>query len=109
MKIEMKKIIALLIVMALSVSLCACGENALSGTYISESGVYSIEFNKDGTCTWYQDGYFFNGTYHQTDAGWKLNISGDGYYMSTTFDAEKSGKDLIITGGVVYGEVFAKK
>lgn len=105
----MKKVIALVLVFVICISLCACGGNTLNGTYVSESGTYTVELNKDGTCTWYQDGSFFNGTYEKTDSGWQLNISGSGFYSNTVFNAETSGKNLVITGGAVYGELFIKQ
>lgn len=110
----MKKAVVLILVIALCVSLCACNENTLSGKYVSESGNYTVEFEKDGTCTWYQSTWyqentFFEGTYKPTDSGWQLNIKGSGLYKNTVFIAEKSGKNLIITGGVVSGELFIKQ
>lgn len=105
----MKKYIALFLVVALCLALCACGGNSLNGTYVSESGKYTVEFKSDGSCTWYQDGAFFNGTYQQVDGGWQLNIVGGGFYGNTVFTAEGNGRTLVITGGVVYGETFTKQ
>lgn len=105
----MKKFIAAVLVLALCFSLCACGGKTLSGTYVSETGTYTVVFEKDGTCTWYQEGMFFNGTYQETNAGWQLNITGNGLYGNTVFQVAEKGRDLIITGGIVYGEVFKKR
>ena len=105
----MKKVIALVLVFVMCISLCACGTKTLSGTYVSESGRYTVEFKDDGLCTWYQDGKFFNGTFQNTETGWQLNITGSGLYSNTVFTAEESGGNLIITGGVVNGEVFVKQ
>jgi len=109
----MKKILAIFIsasiVLMLSAFLTGCGGNGLSGKYESESGTYSVEFKKSGECTWYQGGKFFEGTYSKNDNGYKLEIKGGGFYSNTVFEAEKDGKDLIITGGVVKGERFVKK
>lgn len=108
----MKKIIAFVLVIVLCLTLCACAEdagNTLNGKYVSESGKYTIEFERNGSCTWYQDGSFFNGTYQQTENGWQLNIEGNGLYSNTVFQAEGDGKTLVITGGVVYGETFTKQ
>lgn len=105
----MKKFIVLVLVVALCLTLCACGENSLKGKYVSESGIYTVEFRSDGSCIWYQDGGFFNGTYQQVDGGWQLNITGGGLYSNTVFNAEGNGNTLVITGGVVYGEIFTKQ
>ena len=105
----MKKCIALVLVFALCLALCACSGNSLNGKYVSESGTYTVEFKRDGSCTWYQDGSFFNGTYQQVDKGWQLNIIGGGWYGNTVFYAEGDGRTLVITGGVVYGETFTKQ
>ena len=105
----MKRYIALFLVVALCCSLCACGGSNLSGKYVSESGKYTVEFTKDGMCTWYQDGAFFNGTYQKVDDGWQLNINGGGFYSNTVFFAEGNSQKLVITGGVVSGETFTKQ
>ena len=104
----MKRIVAVAMVIVLCLMLCACG-NSLKGKYVSESGWYSVEFNGNGTCTWYQDGTFFNGTYKKVDSGWQLNINGSGLYSNTIFQVEGNGGMLIITGGVVYEELFTKQ
>ena len=105
----MKKYFAMLLVIVLCISLCACSAGGLSGTYVNESGEYTVEFEKDGSCTWYQDDNFFVGTYEKLDTAWKLKIAGQGFYQNTIFTAEKQGKDLLITGGTVYGELFVKQ
>ncbi len=81
----------------------------LSGEYISESGLYRIKFKTDGTCKWYQDNTFFNGTYTYEDDIYYLEIEATSIYISTVFEAVPDGDDLIITGGVVYGECFEKQ
>lgn len=101
-------IAALCLVVVLLITMFAGSGNALSGTYTSESGAYAVDFKKNGTCTWLQGGYTFNGTYEPLDGGWQLNMLGGGIAYDTVFFAEKSGKDLVITGGIVYGEVFTK-
>jgi len=105
----MKRFTALLLAIALCVSLCACAGGSLRGKYISESGEYTLEFKSNGTCVWYEDGSFFNGTYYETGSGWQLNVNGSGLYSNTVFNAEKSGRDLIINGGMVHGELFIKQ
>lgn len=105
----MKKSIGLVLTVVL-LFLCACGvTGTLNGTYMSESGEYKVEFKNNGTCTWYQDGVFFNGEYQKTDLGWQLNINGSGSYTNTVFEAKQAGRDLIINGGFVYGELFVKQ
>ncbi len=103
-----KKIIALLIAFVLCFTLCSCGSK-LNGTYTSESGRFTIEFKTNGTCTWYQDGLYFYGTYDTTDEGWQLKIDGSGIYPNTVFTAKKDGKNLIVDGGIVYGQTFVKQ
>lgn len=87
--------------------------NALTGTYISESGLYEIKFKNDLTCIWYQDinGYevFFNGTYEYEDGLYILHVEGGSYAYSSRFEAEPTADGLIITGGVVSGELFVKQ
>lgn len=98
------------IICLLSLLVAGCGKS-LSGKYVSESGVYSIELSSNGTCTWYQDGLQFNGKYYW-DSQWDrycLEISGRGSYADTTFTAIflDSG-DLIVNGGKVNYEYFTK-
>jgi hypothetical protein len=81
----------------------------ISGMYESDSGVYSVKFTNSTECIWYQDGMFFNGTYNKTNDIYQLEIFGNGFYPNTVFNAKIDGKDLIITGGIVYGERFIKK
>jgi len=99
----------ILISLMLSItSIIGCG-NGLSGTYQSESGVYSVKFTSSAECIWYQDGSFFEGTYKKTNNGYQLEIKGSGLYTNTVFNVTTDKKDLIITGGIVYGERFVKK
>lgn len=105
----MKKTISLVLIISIALLFCSCFSDSLNGTYTSESGLYSIEFNKDGSCTWYQDGMFFDGTYEKTEAGWQLDITGSGFYPNTVFQAVEDGNDLVITGGIVNGETFVKE
>ncbi|MDR2420828.1 MAG: hypothetical protein LBD49_01815 [Oscillospiraceae bacterium] len=83
----------------------------ISGTYESESGVYTIKFTSSKECTWYQNGMFFNGTYEETDSGYSLEIVGSGTAANTVFIAVKDGNDLVVTGGILdhNGERFIKK
>ena len=104
---NIKRISALFLIFIMIIGLCACGEK-LNGRYTSESGYYYVEFNKDGSCTWYQDGTFFNGTYRKIGGEWQLNVNGRGIYDNTVFMAEKDGKGLVISGGVLYNEYFYK-
>lgn len=98
--------ITLLFVMVLG--LIGCGKS-LSGLYISESGSYAVEFENDGTCTWYQGETFFEGTYKAKDKGYILEIRGNGLYSNTVFTAVKDNGDLIINGGTVNHERFSTK
>lgn len=105
--------VVIILVIALGIIpslLYGCGAQSLSGTYVSESGRYSVKFESDGNCTWYQDSLFFNGTYEKTDSGWKMEILGNGWYGNTVFSAEKVDENtLIINGGMVDDETFLKQ
>ena len=105
---KMKKFIIALLILAICLVFCSCGGGALRGTYESESGRYSIDFESNGTCTWYQSGKFFEGTYEKYDSGWRLNIGGDGYYSNTVFYVEIEGNALVVTGGYLDNEIFYK-
>jgi hypothetical protein len=114
--VEKKRIVALkIIAVSVAVSLqllllTSCGTN-LSGKYTSESGIYSIEFFPDGTCTWYQSGLQFDGKYYWSSQ-WErycLEISGSGSYADTTFIAiSLNSRELMINGGKVNYETFTK-
>lgn len=107
-----KRFICIVTVLSLvCLMLTGCGaKHKLSGKYESESGRYEVKFELDGDCTWYQDGMFFEGNYYwdKDDEVYYLDIKGSGFYSNTTFEAEPDGNDLIVTGGVVRGEVFSK-
>ena len=105
----MKKIFAFVLVVVLCLSLCSCGSKALSGTYVSESGTYTVVFNEDGTAVWSQDGTDFNGTYQKADGNWVLHVTGSGEYPDTDFIVKADGKNLVISGGAVMAEVFVKQ
>ncbi|MBD5504235.1 MAG: hypothetical protein HDR09_11025 [Lachnospiraceae bacterium] len=99
----------LCVMLIIMLGLCGCSSNSLDGSYASEDGTYQIKFNDDGSCTWYQDGTFFNGTYDKTDDGWQLEITGNGLYSNTVFSASEEDGDLIISGGVVNNGRFVKQ
>ncbi len=90
--------------------LVGCNFNSLHGQYTSESGQYSVKFNSNEECTWYQDGTFFEGTYYWdgNDGCYYLEILGNGFYQNTRFSATKDQGDLIINGGTVCNERFSK-
>ncbi len=81
----------------------------LDGTYISESGRYTIDFDSDGTLKWYQDNTFFKGEYSYDGEVYTLEVIATANYISSVFEAVPDGDDLIITGGVVYGERFIEQ
>ena len=106
----MKKNIIVILALFLAITLCACsGKNSLKGRYTSESEEYSVEFQKNGDCTWYQDDSFFKGTYKKTDDVWILEVVGGGLHVNTVFTATKDGDDLLINGGTVMNERFIKE
>lgn len=84
-------------------------KKTLNGRYVSESGKYIIDFEKDGDCTWTQDKVVYRGTYEEYREGWLLCIKGSGWALDTNFVAVEDGDDLIITGGIVDGETFDKE
>ena len=101
---------SILLIAVLCLTLTGCG-HTLSGKYKSRSGNYEISFEKDGSCVWYQDGSFFEGTYSwdDTDKVYILDIKGNGLYSNTSFTAEPYDEFLTVNGGIVYNEVFVKK
>lgn len=108
-----KLTLCVLLMLSLSLSclaLTSCS-NKLSGKYKSESGRYEIKFEKNGKCTWYQDGTFFEGTYSwdKDEKLFVLEIVGSGFYSSTVFKAEPKDNGLIVTGGNVKGELFSTR
>lgn len=74
----MKKLFAAICIMIFTLSLCACSEkeDMLSGTYVSESETYSVELREDGTCTWYDNGEAWDGTYVKEEDYWKVYLEG---------------------------------
>ena len=106
-------VIRLLVVIVLAFASClvfsGCGHR-LSGRYISESGYYEVKFSSDGSCTWYQSGSYFNGTYYwdSDDNCYYLEMRGNGLYINTTFKAKPVSDGLVISGGTVNHEIFTK-
>lgn len=107
--IKLKKCISSVVLIFLLFFYLTSCNSGLSGKYTSENGKYKIEFKDDTTCTWYESGLFFNGTYEKIDSGYQLEIKGSGFIPNTVFNAVLDGSDLIITGGSVDGERFVKK
>jgi len=105
---KMKRFVALFLLGVMLAGLCACGSK-LSGTYENSSRSCSIEFEKDGSCVWYQYGTFFYGTYKKTNDGYQLNINGNGFYGNTVFYADLDGDVITISGGDVLDRTFYKK
>ena len=105
------KIMAMIMAMAVMLLLSGCGKNTLKGTYESVDGKYSIEFNSDKTCTWYQSGTFFEGSYEydEDEEVYVLEIVGSGFYASTIFEAELEDGNLIVNGGACNDTVFEKQ
>lgn len=106
-----KSTLSVIMVMVVMVLLVACGKNTLKGTYESVDGKYNIEFNADNTCTWYQSGTFFEGSYQYSEEEDKyiLEIVGSGFYASTIFEAELEDGNLIVNGGACNDTVFEKQ
>lgn len=103
-----KRIITITVLFVMILGIVGCGKS-LSGEYVSESGSYTVDFEADGGCTWYQSGTFFDGTYKEKDGEYRLEIQGHGFYSNTVFTAIKDNGDLIIDGGIVHHERFSKR
>ena len=90
MRKDMKKLISAICILTASLSLCACSEKEemLSGTYVGESGVYSIELSEDGTCTWYDDGTAYEGNYEKEEDYWKVYLDGYIDYPEEVMDVQ---------------------
>lgn len=89
-------------------------KGVLTGEYVSESGLYKIKFKKDFTCIWYQEVHghqvYFDGTYELDEDGtYILNMDGETYSYNTQFEASLVEEGLIVTGGLVNGELFVKQ
>lgn len=85
--------------------------NRLSGKYANGTSYngdyyYILEFKSNDTCLWTQEGSTFSGTYEYFDGEYIISINGNGYYLSTTFRAEKRGDSLYLTGGVFRDSEF---
>lgn len=104
------KMICIILVVSLSCIIFAGCGHKLSGKYTSESGYYAVKFSYNGSCTWYQSGSFFDGTYSwdNDDKCYYLEMRGNGLYMNTTFMATPTSGGLIIRGGTVNNELFTK-
>lgn len=105
-------VIAVLLVAAVVVFMLLSA-NKLSGKYANGTRYngdyfYVLEFKSSDTCLWTQDGSTFSGTYEYLDGEYIINIKGNGYYLSTTFRAEKRGDSLYLTGGVFRNSEFVK-
>lgn len=105
-------VIAILIVAAV-VLFALFSANKLSGKYANGMRYngdyyYILEFKSNDTCLWTQDGSTFSGTYEYLDGEYIINIKGNGYYLSTTFRAEKRGDSLYLTGGVFRDTEFIR-
>ncbi len=83
--------------------------NRLYGYYLSENGKYSLSINKDGSCSWYQDGIRFDGNYEKDDQNLTLYLEGRSHYSNTTFSAAIGKRTLRVNGGTVDNELFAKQ
>lgn len=87
--------------------------DALEGRYVSESGLYKIEFDDDFTCVWYQEIFghevYFDGTYEKVGDVYVLHMDGETYSYNTRFEAKPVERGLIVTGGLVNGELFVKQ
>lgn len=125
-------IVAAVILLIAFVVFSALNANTLSGRY--EYDKYTVSFQRSGKCTWYQDGFSFQGTYRWENGHWAMQIQGRGFYGSTEFSIKRpytyyydervmdeDGEDwhwehhkvrlgeegdLVITGGVLNDAVF---
>jgi len=105
--------VVILIVGGILLYFALSNDDMLDGRYVSESGLYEIEFKDDGTCTWHQDvkgnKVYFDGTYEKDGDVYVLHMDGETYSYNTRFEAEPVDDGLIVTGGLVNGELFVEK
>lgn len=92
-------------------ALCAIfiTKNSIYGYYMSESGIYSVSINRDGSCNWYQNGIRFDGFYERDNQHLTLSLAGNGQYRDTVFSADIEDHNLRILGGTVNSELFIKQ
>lgn|GEM_PF-2056695 len=109
-KIKILMIAGTVIVVLISLLLLIRMNNTLSGTYMSESGNYSVSFKRNGTCIWYEDDMVFLGEYKKlSNNTYYLTVSLGILDISTTFTAKtESPRSMAITGGTVHSERFIK-
>lgn len=91
----MKKLFLAICMLMTALSLCACSKEPemLSGTYVGESGVYRVELSEDGTCTWYDNGAAYKGTYVKEEDYWKIYLNGYIDYPEEVMDVQLCPED----------------
>ena len=72
-------------------------------------GRYKVTFNKNGTCTWYQDGLSFLGTYEKKDGAYEILIIGEGEFLDAIFTATPNADGIVIDGGMIDEWQFIKE
>ena len=102
-------IIAVVLLVTVTISIMYLMSKSIYGYYVSESAVYSVSINKDGSCNWYQDGIRFDGNYERENDHLTLYLTGNGHYASTVFSANIEAHDLRVNGGTVNNELFIKQ
>lgn len=106
-----RNVLILIVSVIVIVVICAIfiSKNSIYGYYMSESGVYSVSINRDGSCNWYQNGIRFDGYYERTDQQLTLYLSGRSHYRDTVFTADIEDHNLRILGGTVDSELFIRQ
>lgn len=108
-KIRNISIVAISLIMLVSIAVIYLSKNSIYGYYLSESGIYSVSINKDGSCNWYQNGIRFDGLYEREGQHLTLSLVGSGHYRDTVFSADIEDHNLRIVGGTVNNELFIKQ
>lgn len=76
------------------------------GSYKNISGNYAVEFQRDGTCVWEQEGKCYKGTYRNTNTNeWAIYFDGFG----EAFRFSLMGEDIFVTGGPINERFFPRK
>ena len=115
----------ILLTVLISITVCSCANNTLSGTYSSTNAdrgrVTTIVFNKDGTLVWEETYNFFGDTTMKFYGSYSYNAETQEYTLDvkagsnvlakdTIFSATVVSKnELLVNGGTVDNETFKKQ
>ncbi len=71
---------------------------------------YKVEFDRNGTARWEQNGIIFQGNwvYYSDSDDYLLTVGGSGIYSTTSFKIKVYGSSLIVSGGVFNEDEFVR-